>query len=410
MRTASSSHKNTAAVVTICGSASKKLLQHVAAWRNSNRIALLNPPKNRRTQGAWWERFCAGLKERGRHKKTGPHPNKIIYPRTMNSILIVHQGAIGDFILSLPAIEAIHCFYPGAHFSFIAHPGIVEIIQGRTYFKQVFDCSDRCWTSLYNSEGKVAGAVHDLLRHVESTFVFGRPASQIIADNLANSLGNSAHRLDPFPEPHLGFSVAEYQCRQLEKIGIPATPPPDVIIAPPHHTVLEAGDFLSRNLGAKERLILLHPGSGGKQKLWAFSGWLSVINKLSAHSTLRFALLQGPADAGIVQHLRSQLESQSLIPVENWQLGKLAALMRESDLYLGNDSGITHLAAACGIPTIALFGPTDPRIWGPQGPQVSVIRWQPDASLKGQAGAKRISAPSLEAELVYTKAREWLQI
>ena len=86
----------------------------------------------------------------------------------MNSILIVHQGAIGDFVLSLPAMEAIHRFYPGAHFTFIAHPAIVEIIQRRPYFKQVFDCSDRCWTSLYSSEGKVAGVVHDLLPQVES--------------------------------------------------------------------------------------------------------------------------------------------------------------------------------------------------------------------------------------------------
>jgi ADP-heptose:LPS heptosyltransferase len=328
----------------------------------------------------------------------------------MNSILIVHQGAIGDFILSLPAVEAIHRFYPGAFFTFIAQPAIVEIIQKRPYFKQVFDCSDRCWASLYNSKGNVAGVLYDLLPQVESTFVFGRPASQIIADNLANHLGNPAHRLDSFPETNLGFSVGDYQCRQLEKIGIPATPPPDAIIAPPHHTVLEARDFLSQNLGPKDRFVLLHPGSGGKQKLWAVAGWLSVINKLSAHSHIRFALLQGPADAGIVQHLRSQLESHSLIPVENWQLGKLAALMRQADLYLGNDSGITHLAAACGIPTVALFGPTDPQIWGPRGPQVSIIRWQPESSFIGQEESKKISEPPLEAELVCTKAREWLQI
>jgi ADP-heptose:LPS heptosyltransferase len=327
----------------------------------------------------------------------------------MNSILIVHQGAIGDFILSLPAVEAIHRFYPGAHFTFIAHPAIVEIIQRRPYFKQVFDCSDRSWTSLYSSEGKVAGVVHDLLPQVESSFVFGGPASQIIADNLANHLGNPAHRLDPFPEPDHRLGVGDYQCRQLEKIGIPATPPPDAIIAPPHHTVLEVRDFLSRNLGPKDRFVLLHPGSGGKEKLWAVAGWLRVINKLSAHSNIRLALLQGPADAVIVQHLRSQLESDSLIPVENWQLGKLAALMCEADLYLGNDSGITHLAAASGTPTIALFGPTDPQIWGPQGPQVNIIRWQPGSSVNGQPESKKISEPPLEAGLVCTKARELLK-
>jgi heptosyltransferase-3 len=328
----------------------------------------------------------------------------------MNSILIVHQGALGDFILSLPALEAIYCSYPEAHFTFIAHPAIVEIIRRRPYFKQVFDCADRCWTSLYSSEGKVAAVVHDFLPRVESTFVFGRPTSQIIADNLANHFMNPAHRIDPFPEPDHRLGVGDYQCRQLEKISIPATPPPDAIIAPPHHSVLEAREFLSRNLGPKERIVLLHPGSGGKQKLWAVAGWLSVINRLSANPAIRFALLQGPADTGIVQHLRSQLESNSLIPVENWHLGKLAALMREADLFLGNDSGITHLAAASGTPTIALFGPTDPQIWGPKGPQVSIIRWQPERSFSEQEESRKISEPPLEAELVCAKAKEWLQI
>jgi ADP-heptose:LPS heptosyltransferase len=328
----------------------------------------------------------------------------------MKSILIVHQGAIGDFILSLPAVEAIHRFYLEAHFNFIAHPGILEIIQKRPYFKQVFDCSHSCWVSLYSSEEKLAGVVHDLMPHVENTFVFGRPASQIAADNLANHSGNSAHRLDPFPEPDLCLGVGDYQCRQLEKLGIPATPPPDAIIAPARHNVLEARDFLSRNLGPRDRLVLLHPGSGGKHKLWAVAGWLSVINKLSAHRNIRFALLQGPADQVIVQRLRSQLESNSAILVENWQLGKLASLMSEADLYLGNDSGITHLAAACGTPTIALFGPTDPQVWGPQGPQVSIIRWHPGSSFNEQAESRRILEPPLEVGIVCKKAREWLQI
>jgi heptosyltransferase-3 len=327
----------------------------------------------------------------------------------MKSILVVHQGAIGDFILSLPAVEAIHRFDLEALFTFIAHPGIVEILQRRPYFKQVFDCSDRCWTSLYSSEGALPAAVHDLLPKVESTFVFGRPASQIMADNLASHYGSPTHRLDPFPEADLCLGVGEYQCRQLEKLGIPATPPPNAIIAPSRHNVIEARDFLSRNLGPRDRLVLLHPGSGGKQKLWAVAGWLSVINKLSVHPNIRFALLQGPADADIVRHLRSRLESNSFILLENWQLGKLAALLSEADLYLGNDSGITHLAAACGAPTIALFGPTDPQVWGPQGPQVSIIRWQPGSSFNEQAESRKISKPPLEAELVCRKARELLK-
>ena len=51
----------------------------------------------------------------------------------------------------------------------------------------------------------------------------------------------------------------------------------------------------------------------------------------------------------------------------------LAAIIKRSDLFVGNDSGITHLAAAIGTPTISIFGPTDPRMWGPRGEQVKIL-------------------------------------
>lgn len=329
----------------------------------------------------------------------------------MKHILIVHQGAIGDFILSLPALEAIHRFYPEAGFKFIGYPEILEIIQARPYVKDVLDCSAANWAPLYDSGGTLAATDLELLLPVDSVFVFGRSSSQIMADNLARNLGKPSHRLDPFPEAKLQVTVANYQGGQLEGLGIPVVPPAEAIIAPSQQDVLEASDFVSRKLSPGDRLVLLHPGSGGKNKLWTPTGWLSIIHQLSAQADLRFALLQGPADTQIVQHLRSQLNSDSLIQVKSWRLGKLAALMSNSALFVGNDSGITHLAAACGAPTIALFGHTDPLIWGPRGAKVRIVRWQP-----GNAGnnwlwePEELSGQPPEAESVLHQARDLLGI
>jgi len=325
-------------------------------------------------------------------------------------ILVVHQGAIGDFILSLPALEAIHRFYPEAGFKFIGHPEILEIIRGRPYVKHVLDCSAANWTPLYNSGGRLASTDLDLLLPADAVFVFGRSSSQIMADNLAHSLGEPTHRLDPFPEPKLHITVADYQCGQLQELGIPAMPPPEAIIAPSQQDVLEARDFVSRNLEPGDRLVLLHPGSGGKNKLWTPTGWLSIIHQLSAQPELRFALLQGPADTRIVQHLRSQLDTNSLIQVKNWRLGKLAALMSNGALFVGNDSGITHLAAASGAPTIALFGHTDPLIWGPRGAKIRIVRWQPETPANMMLEPEKIPAQPGEVEIVLNQAREWLGI
>jgi ADP-heptose:LPS heptosyltransferase len=109
--------------------------------------------------------------------------------------------------------------------------------------------------------------------------------------------------------------------------------------------------------------------------------------------------------------LRCQLENMPIISIENCPLGKLAALLSHASLYLGNDSGITHLAGACGVPTIALFGPTDPLIWGPRGAKVKVIRWHrgkssaDTAPLSGQG-----SAPPVETAKIWALANEWLEL
>ncbi len=329
----------------------------------------------------------------------------------MKSILIVHQGAIGDFILSLPAVEALHRFWSKARFTFLSHPNILEIIRARPYFERVFDCSAGHWAPLYARGGELASRESNALAQVDSVFVFARSSNQLLVDNLANSLSKPVNRVDPFPEPSFGSGLPEFQNLQLERLGIPAIPPPDAIIAPARQDILEAHAFLHQNISTGERLILLHPGSGSQKKLWPPSGWLGLIARLSSEKNLRLALLQGPSDAEIVHHLRSQLETVTPLIMENWRLGKLAALMPEASLYLGNDSGMTHLAAACGTPTIALFGPTDPRIWGPRGPRVKIVCWQANGMMNElQSRSAAPSKPPPEAEIVFNQIIEWLRI
>jgi heptosyltransferase-3 len=325
------------------------------------------------------------------------------------SLLIVHQGAIGDFLLSLPPIEALHLFSPQARFTFLANPNILEIIRARRYLEKVLDCRLSRWSPLYQPGGEIAPADLKSLLPVEGIFVFGRSSSQIVTDNLGRVLRHPAHRIDPFPEPNLGLSVSEYQCHQLQRLGIPALPPPAAALAPTEGDLKEIEAFTRQNLELGERLVCMHPGSGSHKKVWSLAGWLHVLRNFAAHSHLRIALIEGPADASIIRLLCSHLQGTRFLSVSNWNLGKLTALLHRAELYLGNDSGITHLAAACGVQTIALFGPTEPRIWAPRGPRVSVIRWQATSSslnLPPPPGQNPLPPP--EARLVWEQARQWL--
>jgi ADP-heptose:LPS heptosyltransferase len=261
---------------------------------------------------------------------------------------------------------------------------------------------------LYHSKLTAQAAALGSLPPVDRIFAFCRASSGLLLENLAGLFGKPSHRINPFPDPTKGLAVSEYQCWQLEKLGIPAIPTPSAVIAPSRQDIVETRRFVQEQVKTGKRLILVHPGSGGRNKIWSLAGWLDIIARLLCHHTSQVALLQGPADKDIIGELRSRLENTPVTILKNWNLGKLASLMSQAALYLGNDSGITHLAAACGAPTIALFGPTDSRIWGPRGPQVSIVRWLPPSPSRG-ADKKYWNSPP-ETELVWEQAKKWLTV
>jgi ADP-heptose:LPS heptosyltransferase len=122
-----------------------------------------------------------------------------------------------------------------------------------------------------------------------------------------------------------------------------------------------------------KRLIVIHPGSGGPRKCWHLDNFLNVAKELRGRETEVLFLL-GPAE---VERLRTA-EKMCLVGmakcVAHLSLAQVVGLLSCADAFLGNDSGVTHLAAGMGLRTVALFGPTDPAVYKPLGPAVTVIR------------------------------------
>lgn len=122
--------------------------------------------------------------------------------------------------------------------------------------------------------------------------------------------------------------------------------------------------------------VAVHAGASGPRKRWPARRFAAVARGLSRDPTCRLLLLEGPLDGEAVKEVRAGLAEDSLrweaVRIES--LSRLAAVLSRCRLYIGNDSGITHLAAALGIRTIALFLETDPRVWAPRGPRVQLLR------------------------------------
>jgi ADP-heptose:LPS heptosyltransferase len=142
-----------------------------------------------------------------------------------------------------------------------------------------------------------------------------------------------------------------------------------------------AGEILLRHGVQEDKpLIFIHPGCGSIKKAWPSLHFAKLARNLQKRFSVRIAVIEGPADRAQAETLYKRLKGVSTVKMGKLPLRTLAALMKRVKCFIGNDSGITHLAAAVGTPAIALFGPTDPGVWGPRGENVSIIRGETDCS------------------------------
>ena len=124
-------------------------------------------------------------------------------------------------------------------------------------------------------------------------------------------------------------------------------------------------------LKERERMVVVHPGSGSSEKCWPVRNFIKIINRLSQKG------IKGVLVTGMAEERMENIIEEARLP-ENWTwlrnppLLRLAGLLRSADFYLGNDSGITHLAAACGRRGVALFQDDLAVKWKPYG-RVSVL-------------------------------------
>jgi heptosyltransferase III len=129
-------------------------------------------------------------------------------------------------------------------------------------------------------------------------------------------------------------------------------------------------------------LLALHPGSGGERKNWALENWRELGDWL-VDSMQPFTLLVviGEADESRAQQLKESWAKRPVCFAQNLPLPQVAALLERCAVFIGHDSGISHLAAAVGTPSLLLFGPTDPEIWAPVGENVRILR-APEGNLR----------------------------
>lgn len=291
----------------------------------------------------------------------------------VRKVVILHQGALGDFLLALPVFDAIHRYDPSLKLNFWSKPEHVALISTKCYVGEVRSCHGSELIPFFGENSWKQAPLPPFFGDVSALFIFGQNSSRLLAERLTVRMRCPVHWIQSFPDPGHFQPVSQFLSDQFRQIGFP--PPENLLpqLDPPEEETLAVRIWLDQHNEQGEKPVVVHPGSGGLRKVWPLTRWWAVLRLLREEHRVPVILTLGPAD----EYLRDLALAASALGVtvlEGISLTRLSAVLAASRWYMGSDSGVTHLAAAVQTPTIAVFGPTSPEIWAPQGPHVHIVR------------------------------------
>jgi hypothetical protein len=217
-------------------------------------------------------------------------------------------------------------------------------------FDEVLDVESARCAPFFSTESGMPALLAERLSHVTSALVFAHSSSPLM-ERLSSCGVHSILRQDPFPSTPI--PIVDYHLSLF-----PELPFTSEERAPR----VDTSGHVQRSAGAT---VAIHPGSGSSRKNWPLTGFTEVARFLESEGE-GIAWIVGPAEDGIVLPPDARTW-------RNLNLHALAGSLARSRLYIGNDSGVTHLAAACGCPTLVLFGASDPVVWLPRGRTVRAV-------------------------------------
>ncbi|MES2469735.1 MAG: glycosyltransferase family 9 protein [Verrucomicrobiota bacterium] len=276
-------------------------------------------------------------------------------------VLAVRGGALGDFILTLPALGGLR--EAGFEVQLLTRSAYGQLAQDFGLVSGWRSLEAPAVASLLVRGAHVDAAWRDWLAGFDSVISWlpdqdGAFQQQILACGVKRFHQGDWRCAGPAP-------AARQLAAVIESIGARFDDRVDLLAG--QHALPEAGG----------NQIAFHPGSGSPRKNWPLERWLTVIQQVQrVQPETRWLVITGEAESDRLPSIRAAWDASSL-PWESLHGLELSALtnrLRTCGGFLGHDSGISHLAAVCGVPCRLLFGPTDPAVWAPLGDDVQVLR------------------------------------
>lgn len=287
----------------------------------------------------------------------------------MKRALLIHAGALGDFVMSLRIVAAVRA---GGfdHVAILGRPAIASLAVDDGTVDEILDIDTGGFHALFDARNAIDSRVPQRLRGFDlAVDTLGGPATQ---RNLRAIGIPTVISIDPRLRRDWYGHLTEQWLADLGAAGLPSDVGPPTIRVSDDRRRRARAAMLDSTTAPPARLALIHPGSGSPVKCQPLDAWISIVRKLmDGRWSVRWLL--GPVERErmspkIIDALRA------VAPISaDLSTRELRDHLAASDAFLGHDSGVAHLAAAVGAPTLVIFGPTSPARWRPLGARVTVL-------------------------------------
>lgn len=319
------------------------------------------------------------------------HQSLVENPR----VLLIRPDYLGDLVLTTPVLQAVKAAAPNVHLTMMVGPWSREVVASHPAVDQLLTCPIP----------GVRGANKKALK----PFLLMRVAKQLRSGNydlainlrlqswwvsvllylarIPRRIGYDSKFSKPFlthaltvrPNEHLTVSSLRLISAGLQALGYPPLAEPYTPERYPLHFTPAEEDqhWVTQRLRAERidpaaLLIVIHPGAGAAVKLWRSEAWAHCATRLSQSSAdtmaVHFILTGTPQEQPLLEAITKATTTTARMTImTGMTIGQLAALLQHAQLVLGVDSGPLHLAVAMRTPTVRIYGPIDPRIFGPWG-------------------------------------------
>lgn len=309
-------------------------------------------------------------------------------------ILLLRPDHLGDLILTTPVLHALRSHAPHAQITMMIGPWSSEVVARHPALDRLITCpfpgfqraAQRAldpYILLFRTAQQIRREEYDLAINLRPDFWWG--AALLYLAGVPQRIGYAIQPGTPFLTSPLPFPAAEHATVSnlrlasagLQALGKPTleepyTPATYPLYFKPAEAERTWADEQLHNVGIdrEEPIVVIHAGTGGEVKLWRTEAWAQVADTLTTTEILpraaRIVLTGSNSERAMLEEIGQGMKSQPVL-MTNTTVGQLAALLARAQLVLGVDNGPLHMAVAQDTPSLRIFGPTDPRIFGPWG-------------------------------------------